>query len=85
MVLCVEDEADLGLVKTSMAAVLQMNTKLALVGLFDQIMSDDETIREKGIQYVCGPLMDMRQKLFVKQPDNEKTLLELIKKVSFAM
>ena len=81
--LCVsaEDEADLGLVKSSLAAVLQMNTKVALVGLFDQIMSDDESVRDKGIKYVSGPLMDMRQKIFVRQPDNEKCLLQLVKKV----
>ena len=76
-----EDEGDLGLVKTSLASVLQMNTKLALVGIFDQILSDDETIREKGIQYVAGPLMDMKDKLFVRQPDKEKALVELVKKV----
>ena len=61
--------------------MLQMNTKLALVGIFDQILSDDETIREKGIQYVAGPLMDMKDKLFVRQPDKEKALVELVKKV----
>ena len=77
-----EDEGDLTLVKFSLSAVLQMNTKLALVGLFDQIMSDDGGIREKGLQYVCGPLMDMGKKLFRNQPDNEKSLLQLIKKVN---
>lgn len=65
-----------------MATVLQMDTKLALVGLFDQIMGEDETIREKGLEYVTGPLMSMGHKLFIEQPENEKFLLELIKKVS---
>ena len=66
-----------------MAAVLQMNTKLAMVGIFDQIMGEDETIREKGIEYICGPLMSMRHKLFLGHPENEQYLLELIKKVRF--
>ena len=70
------------LVKASMATVLQMNTKLALVGIFDQIMGEDETIREKGLKYVTGPLIDMRQKLF-DNLDKEKFLLNLIKKVCF--
>ena len=60
-----------------------MNTKLALVGLFDQIMGEDETIREKGLEYVTGPLISMRHKLFIEQPENEKFLLQLIKKVVF--
>lgn len=77
-----EDSTDLGLVKTSMATILQMNTKSALSGIFDQITGDDETIREKGLEYVCGPLMSMRHKLFMQHPENEKFLLELIKKVS---
>ena len=81
MYVCSEDEGDLTLVKMSLVAVLQMNTKLALVGIFDQILSEDETIREKGIQFVAGPLMDMRDKLFFRQPDKEKALLELVKKV----
>lgn len=64
-----------------MAAVLEMNTKLALVGIFDQILGEDETIRQKGIKYIDEQLITMKPKLF-KHPENEKTLLELIKKVS---
>lgn len=69
-------------VKSGMATVLQMNTKLALVGIFDQIMGEDEAIREKGLEYVTGPLMSMRHKLFLEKPENEKFLLDLIKKVT---
>ena len=58
-----------------------MNTKLALEGIFDQIMGEDETIRQKGLDYVCGTLMNMRQKLFDSHPENEEFLLVLIKKV----
>ncbi len=64
-----------------MATVLQMNTKLALEGIFDQIMGEDETIRQKGLEYVCGTLMDMKQKLFDAHPENEEFLFLLIKKV----
>ncbi len=82
---CVEDDRDLSLVKMSLGTVLQMNTNLALVGIFDQILSEDETIREKGIQYVAGPLMDMRDKLFFRQPEKEKALLDLVKKVKISI
>lgn len=75
-----EDSTDLELVKTSMATVVQLNTKFALIGIFDQILGDDETIREKGLQYVCGPLMAMKKKIL--NPEMEKFLFNLIKKVS---
>lgn len=71
----------MGFVKTSMATVLQMNTKLALTGIFDQITGEDETIRERGLEYISGPLMNMRHKLFIQHPDNEQYFVELIKKV----
>ncbi len=66
-----------------MALVLEMNTKSALIGIFDQIMSEDETIREKGLEYVCGPLISLKQKLFSHHPKNEEFLAEQIKKVEF--
>jgi hypothetical protein len=62
-----------------MATVLQLNTKYALIGIFDQIMGEDETIREKSLEYVAGPLM-MKKELF--NPENEKFLLEQIKRVN---
>ena len=64
--------------KMSMATVLQLNTKCALIGMFDQIMGEDETIREKGLEYVSGPLM-MNRKLF--NPEVEEFLFKQIKKV----
>lgn len=67
------------LVRTSMATVLQLNTKCALIGIFDQIMGEDETIREKGLLYVSGELMMMKKKLF--NPEMEEFLFKLIKKV----
>ena len=84
VILCLvsEDAADLAFVKTSMATVLQMNTKLALEGIFDQIMGEDEAIRQKGMEYVCGTLMTMKHKLFHSHLENEECLLLLIKKVA---
>lgn len=64
----------------SMATVLQLNTKCALIGIFDQIMGEDETIREKGLEYVSGPLM-MNRKLF--NPEVEEFLFKQIKKVQY--
>ena len=72
---------DLTFVKASMATVLQMNTKLALEGIFDQIIGEDETIRQKGLEYICGTLMTMKHQLFDLHPENEEILLILIKKV----
>lgn len=83
LVCFLEDSADLAFVKTSMATVLQMNTKLALEGIFDQIMGEDEAIRQKGMEYVCGTLMSMKHKLFDSRLENEECLLLLIKKVLF--
>ena len=54
----------------------------ALAGIFDQIMGEDETVRDKAIEYVSVSLMDMRHKLFIQCEDNEKFLVELVKKVS---
>jgi len=81
-----EDATDLGIVKSSMAVVLQMDTKSALAGIFSQIMTEEDgvrevSIREKGIEYVSKSLMSMRHKLFLTNPENEKFLLEQIKKV----
>ena len=56
--------------------------KGALIGIFDQILGEDETLREKAIEYVSVPLMDMRHVLFIPKEENEKCLLELIKKVT---
>ena len=55
----------------------------ALVGIFDQIMGDDETVREKAIAYVNIPLMDMRHILFIPKEENEKFLVECIRKVLY--
>lgn len=81
-----EDVTDLGIVKTSMAVVLQMDTQNAIAGIFSQIVTEDEggremNIREKGIEYISTSLMSMRHKLFLNNPENEKFLLEQIKKV----
>ncbi len=54
----------------------------ALVGIFDQIMGEDDGVREKAIAYVSVPLMAMKHKIFIPNPDNEKFLVECIKKVS---
>lgn len=62
--------------------MLLMNTQSALTGIFDQICGEDEAIREKGIEYVSSSLVQMRHKLFIPHPENEKFLVDLIKKVS---
>ena len=72
---------DLGLVKTSMSAVLLMDAQSTITGIFDQICGDDESIREKGIEYVSTSLVQMRHKLFIPHPENEKFLVTMIKKV----
>ena len=59
-----------------------MDTQSALAGIFDQICGEDEAIREKGIDYVSTSLVQMRHKLFIPHPENEKFLIEMIKKVS---
>lgn len=69
-----------------MAVVLQMDTQNAIAGIFSQIVTEDEggremNIREKGIEYISTSLMSMRHKLFLNNPENEKFLLEQIKKV----
>ena len=61
--------------------MLQVDTQHALSGIFGQIMGEDEGVREKGIGYVCNSLPSMRHKLFIPHPENEKFLLELIRKV----
>lgn len=53
----------------------------SLSGIFEQIMGGDETVREKAIVYVSVSLMDMRHKLFIPNEDNERFLVECIKKV----
>lgn len=58
-----------------------MNTQNAIAGIFDQICGEDEAIREKGIEYVSTSLVQMRHKLFIPHPENEKFLVEMIKKV----
>ncbi len=78
-----EDPTDLGLVKTGMVSVLQVDTQAALAGIFGQILGEDEGVREKGIDYVCNSLPSMRHKLFIPHPENEKFLLGQIQKVSF--
>ena len=67
--------------KSGLATVLQQDTRRALAGVFEQVSGEDEAVREKALEYVCGPLMSLRHKLFLPHPDNEKALLQLIKKV----
>lgn len=43
---------------------------------------EDEAVREKGIEYVSTSLLSMRHKIFLTNPDNEKFLVEQIKRVS---
>ena len=59
-----------------------MDTQSALAGIFDQICGEDEAIREKGMEYVSTSLVQMRHKLFIPHPENEKFLVEMIKKVN---
>ena len=66
-----------------MAAVLLMDTQSAIAGIFDQICGEDEAIREKGMEYVSTSLVQMRHKLFIPHPENEKFLVEMIKKVFY--
>ena len=44
-------------------------------------MGDDDSVREKAMDYVSVSLMDMRHKLFIPHEENEKFLVELIRKV----
>uniref|UniRef100_A0A1X7SWQ5 Apoptosis inhibitor 5 n=1 Tax=Amphimedon queenslandica TaxID=400682 RepID=A0A1X7SWQ5_AMPQE len=76
-----DDPADVILVKSAMSTILIHDTPSALIGIFDQILGEDETLREKAIEYVSVPLMDMRHVLFIPKEENEKCLLELVKKV----
>ena len=76
-----EETTELEFVKKSMASILEQNTKFSLIGIFDQIMGEDEIIREKGLEYICGPLMAMKHKLFSKNEGLEEVLFELVKKV----
>ena len=48
-------------------------------------MGGSDSVREKGIEYVSVSLMDMRHKLFIPSLENEQCLVELVKKVSFAL
>ena len=45
-------------------------------------MGEDDGVREKAIAYVSVPLMAMKHKIFIPNQDNEKFLVECIKKVS---
>ena len=64
-----------------MSAVLLMDAQSAIAGIFDQICGEDEVIREKALEYVSTSLVQMRHKLFIPHPENEKFLVEMIKKV----
>ena len=44
-------------------------------------MGDDDSVREKAMDYVSVSLIDMRHKLFIPHEENEKFLVELIRKV----
>lgn len=76
-----DDPVDLNHVKTGMAAVLQIDTQHALQGIFGQIMGEDEGVREKALDYLSSSLMSMRHKLFLTNQDNEKCLMEHVRKV----
>lgn len=76
-----EDAVDLDLVKSAMATILQMDTQGGLAGVFSQIAGEEEGVRGKAIEYVSSSLMNMRHKLFLPHVENEKYLLQQIKKV----
>ena len=59
-----------------------MDAQSAMAGIFDQICGEDESIREKGLEYISTSLVQMRHKLFIPHPENEKFLVEMIKKVN---
>ena len=65
-----------------MSSVLLMDAQSAMAGIFDQICGEDESIREKGLEYISTSLVQMRHKLFIPHPENEKFLVEMIKKVN---
>ena len=65
-----------------MSSVLLMDAQSAMAGIFDQICGEDESIREKGLEYISTSLVQMRHKLFIPHPENEKFLVKMIKKVN---
>ncbi len=44
-------------------------------------MGEDDAVREKAISYVGVSLMAMKHKLFIPHEENEKFLVQCIKKV----
>ena len=44
-------------------------------------MGEDEGVREKAMDYLSSSLMSMRHKLFLTNQDNEKFLMEQVRKV----
>ncbi|XP_070568084.1 apoptosis inhibitor 5-like [Ptychodera flava] len=74
-----EDSAELSIVTTSLLTLFKLDAKGTLGGLFSQILSGDETVREKAIKFMSTKMKTLPSETFNK--DVEDYLLQKAKEV----
>ncbi|XP_065070517.1 apoptosis inhibitor 5-like [Rhopilema esculentum] len=75
-----EDEVELAIVKSGLVSLIKKNPKGALGGIFSQIVSEDDVVREKAIKFLNYSVQLLLKEVFHPNPDMEMFLFEEIKK-----
>eukprot|EP00899_Mesostigma_viride_P024136 jgi/Mesvir1/4907/Mv11165-RA.1 len=79
--LLTEDSLELDNVKKALLSVIRLGAKASLDAIFNHILTGEESLRDRGIEFVRDKVYPLRAELFKSQPDLEKHLGDLLKKV----
>ncbi|XP_002731277.1 apoptosis inhibitor 5 [Saccoglossus kowalevskii] len=74
-----EDSSELSIVNTALLTLFKLDAKGTLGGLFSQIISGEESIREHAIKFMCVKMRTVSAELFTKE--GEEYLIQKSKEV----
>jgi len=75
-----EDEVELTIVKSGLVSLIKKDPKSALGGIFSQISSEDDLVREKAIKFLNYSVQLLSKEIFHANPDVESFLFQEVKK-----
>ncbi|KAK3729215.1 hypothetical protein QZH41_012253, partial [Actinostola sp. cb2023] len=75
-----DDAVELNIVKTALLCLFKMDPKGTIGGIFSQILSGEEHVREKAIKFLNTTVADCGKQTLHPLPETEQYLVEEIKK-----
>ncbi|EDO32347.1 predicted protein [Nematostella vectensis] len=75
-----DDVLELGIVKNALVSLFKMEPKGTIGGLFSQILSGEEQVRDKAIKFLAEAVAEFAKKTLHPSPETEEYLVDEIKK-----